>query len=152
METLKSGPHPTVLANVAGNRAVGMPFATRLWSLADQNQTEELIATCCSGTGFKGFEPCCHYRWNSWQFRMPAGWAEWAEWGSCVGPCNQGRKQVGSSKRSRLCHGLQGQCNKQYTGRDKTPWIMVKFVLFDQVSKADRLNLSSPRAVFLSAR
>jgi len=77
-------------AQVANNRAVGMPFGTRI-------STEQI---CCKGTKFKGFEPCCHYRNDPFVVFIPSGWSKWSQWSTCTKTCDSGTRE-----RSRLCSG-----------------------------------------------
>ena len=101
---------PVLYARVASNRAIGMPFGTRIWNEAMPSEGNDI---CCKGTD-RSFRPCCHYRWYPWAFKMPAGWGMWQEWGAC-----SKNKQI----RFRSCNGLPGQCKAFWSeSKSQTPW------------------------------
>ena len=106
-----TGKNPVLFARVASNRAIGMPFGTRIWNEAMPTEGNDI---CCKGSAHQGFKPCCHYRWYPWGFKMPAGWGLWNEWGSCTS---------GKQVRYRSCNGLPKQCKAFWPeAKTKTPW------------------------------
>ena len=53
---------------------------------------------CCKGQKFKGFEPCCHYRHDTFDLFLPAGWSKWSQWTDCTVSCDGGTRV-----RQRVC-------------------------------------------------
>jgi len=123
----KSGKNPVLFGRVASNRAIGMPFGTRVWNEAMPTDGNDI---CCKGAD-RSFRPCCHYRWYPWGFKMPAGWSNWQEWGKC---------ERGKQTRYRSCNGLPGQCKAFWAeAKSKTPWKVDK-----PCSATARLQLPTP--------